>query len=65
MIQSMSKAYEWAWRHTTGEPWTYIMRRRPWLLPVFLIPYLFVGLFGIFLAGHVYWGGRRRSGRHE
>ena len=24
-----SKLYEWLWKHTTGEPWTYIMRRRP------------------------------------
>ena len=55
-MSSLARAYTWLWKHTTGEPWTFIMRRHPWLLPLFLIPFLLVGLFGIFLAGHVFWG---------
>lgn len=30
--------YEQVWRRTTGEPWTTIMRRHRWLLPLFAVP---------------------------
>lgn len=29
---AVSAAYKWLWQHTTGEPYTDIMRRHPWLL---------------------------------
>ena len=25
--------YEWSWTHVGGEPWTFIMRRNPWIWP--------------------------------
>ena len=28
----MSNIYRWLWTHTTGQPWTWIMRSRPLLL---------------------------------
>ncbi len=26
--------YEWAWTQIGGEPWTFIMRRNPWIWPL-------------------------------
>jgi len=66
--------YERLWKHTTGEPYTYIMRRKKWLLPSILIPvallvavltghlwwlWLLVSV-GAFIAGHVYWGTKQK-----
>ncbi|KKK55223.1 hypothetical protein LCGC14_3076730, partial [marine sediment metagenome] len=35
LIGALGTWYEWVWQHTTGRPYTYIMRDNPWLL---LIP---------------------------
>ena len=66
VMSCVASAYQWAWKHTTREPWTYVMRRNPWLLPLFLIPYMVIGLFGMVLAGHVLWGrATRRLGEED
>ena len=51
----LERLYAALWRNTTGEPYTFIMRRHPWLLPVALIPLLLLSAFGLILTGHVYW----------
>lgn len=38
-----ARVYGWVVRHTTGEPWTWIMRRNPAILPVILLPLAVVG----------------------
>ena len=47
-----SKLYEWLWKHTTGEPWTYIMRRRP----------LYLVLPAVAMVTTMAWARRRYKG---
>ena len=32
LVADVAKVYKFLWLNTTGEPYTYIMRRNPWLL---------------------------------
>jgi len=48
----LGKAYEWLWKHTTGEPWTYIMRRHP----------LYLLLPAIAITTTLAWARRRYKG---
>ena len=47
-----SKLYEWLWKHTTGEPWTYIMRRHP----------LYLVLPAVAMITTMAWARRRYKG---
>ena len=48
----ISRAYEWLWKRTTGEPYTHIMRRHPWY---FLVP-------AIAMMTTMAWARRRYKG---
>ncbi len=61
--------YKWLWTKTSGEPYTWTMRRHPGAFLTFLIPYLvmismwsvrrwwtvLLGFITGFLTGHIWW----------
>ena len=55
----LTTLYTWLWQHTTGEPWTWIMRRNPLIFMPVLLFTAGLGAFATFLAGHVFWGERK------
>ena len=46
------RLYNWLWKNTTGEPYTYIMRRNPAAL---LVPEAVALLLCVFVAGGYWW----------
>lgn len=48
----IAKAYEWLWQHTTGRPYTEIIREDYHKHP---LPWIFLLLGAGSLMGHLFW----------
>lgn len=54
VVAQMFEYYEPLWRATTAGPYTYIMRRNPWVLPAMALPVMGLAVWRI----PFYWWGR-------